>query len=203
MSDVENRLFGVVAGLPIDFVAECLGEPRTRLVTGAFKDQPVVDPEAWVDELLRGAVVVDRARPPAPVNRKISRHLDDEPFLCIRSFEWRFPMLREELANLRRKAGWRGAIDLRVYASGPNGGLGLHTDERHAFVVQLAGVKYWTVSEEVENATNRRTVRRFTPFDEFVVVPGDLMFLPARLAHSTRSSVTSMACNIAFTPATS
>lgn len=106
--------------------------------------------------------------------------------VCIRSIEPTLPEASRLVARIRQLLGWRGIVDLRVYASDAGAGFDLHSDQRSSFVLQLFGTKRWKVTDKsLENG-------------ELFVSQGDVFFIPAGTFHETRSESMSVALNISF-----
>ena len=77
--------------------------------------------------------------------------------------------------------------DVMVSYAPPGGGVGPHFDSYDVFLLQGEGRRRWRISRQrdlslVENAP-LRVLRRFRPAREWVVQPGDLLYLPPRCAH--------------------
>jgi 50S ribosomal protein L16 3-hydroxylase len=77
--------------------------------------------------------------------------------------------------------------DLMVSYAVPGGGVGPHFDSYDVFLLQGAGRRRWQVSEqadlELDPRAPLRILRRFRPQDGWVLAPGDLLYLPPRIAH--------------------
>jgi 50S ribosomal protein L16 3-hydroxylase len=77
--------------------------------------------------------------------------------------------------------------DLMVSYAPRGGGVGPHFDSYDVFLLQGEGRRRWQVSRQrdlalVEGAP-LRILRRFRPAREWVLQPGDLLYLPPRCAH--------------------
>ncbi|MEW6313737.1 MAG: cupin domain-containing protein [Pseudomonadota bacterium] len=77
--------------------------------------------------------------------------------------------------------------DLMVSYAPPGGGVGPHFDSYDVFLLQGMGRRRWQVGaqrdmELVEDAPIR-VLRRFQPEQEWVLEPGDMLYLPPRYAH--------------------
>ncbi len=78
--------------------------------------------------------------------------------------------------------------DVMVSLAPPGGGVGPHFDSYDVFLIQGHGTRRWEVSEQddlelVEDAP-LRILKRFTPQQSWVLEPGDMLYLPPRLAHN-------------------
>src|SRR5512134_705390 len=77
--------------------------------------------------------------------------------------------------------------DLMVSFAPDGGGVGPHFDSYDVFLLQGPGRRRWRISaqenrELVPNAP-LRILRRFRPEQEWVLEPGDMLYLPPRYAH--------------------
>jgi 50S ribosomal protein L16 3-hydroxylase len=77
--------------------------------------------------------------------------------------------------------------DLMVSYAPPGGGVGPHFDSYDVFLLQGGGERRWRISAQrdltlVEDAP-LKILRRFRPQREWLVKPGDLLYLPPRYAH--------------------
>ena len=77
--------------------------------------------------------------------------------------------------------------DVMVSFAPPGGGVGPHFDSYDVFLLQGAGTRRWRISGQrdlslVDDAP-LRILRRFRPAREWVVQPGDLLYLPPRCPH--------------------
>lgn len=81
---------------------------------------------------------------------------------------------------------WR-RDDLLVSVAAPGGGVGPHVDAYDVFLVQGRGRRRWQVAQGGGRALRRgldlAVLRRFVPEAEWVLEPGDLLYLPPGLAH--------------------
>ncbi len=77
--------------------------------------------------------------------------------------------------------------DLMVSFAPAGGGVGPHFDSYDVFLLQGLGHKRWQVSSQDDRAllpdAPLRLLCRFTPEQEWVLGPGDMLYLPPRLAH--------------------
>jgi len=77
--------------------------------------------------------------------------------------------------------------DVMVSYAVPGGGVGPHFDSYDVFLLQASGTRRWRVAAQrdlrlVEGAP-LRILARFRPTREWIVAPGDLLYLPPRYAH--------------------
>jgi len=92
--------------------------------------------------------------------------------------------------------------DVMVSYAPPGGGVGPHFDSYDVFLLQLSGVRRWRVSSQrdlslVEDAP-LRILRRFRASQEWLLHPGDMLYLPPRCAHDGIAVTECMTCSIGF-----
>lgn len=83
--------------------------------------------------------------------------------------------------------GWR-IDDLMVSYAAPGGGVGPHTDQYDVFLLQGLGRRRWAIQTQLEaprwhTHTALRVLRNFSAGHEWVLAPGDLLYLPPGVAH--------------------
>lgn len=77
--------------------------------------------------------------------------------------------------------------DLMISVAGPDGGIGAHVDSYDVFLLQAAGRRRWEVSETADPAlvpnVPLKILRNFRPEHDWVLEPGDMLYLPPGVAH--------------------
>jgi len=77
--------------------------------------------------------------------------------------------------------------DVMVSYAAPGGGVGPHFDSYDVFLIQGAGRRRWRIARkkafECETQTPLRLIRDFVPDVEYVLEPGDLLYLPPGWGH--------------------
>lgn len=78
--------------------------------------------------------------------------------------------------------------DVMVSLAPPGGGVGPHFDSYDVFLIQGRGTRRWEISaqDDLELVPDAplRILRRFRPSQSWVLEPGDMLYLPPRLAHN-------------------
>lgn len=92
--------------------------------------------------------------------------------------------------------------DVMVSLAPPGGGVGPHFDSYDVFLIQGLGTRRWEVSDQddlelVEDAP-LRILKRFRPSQSWVLEPGDMLYLPPRLAHNGVALSECMTWSIGF-----
>ncbi len=77
--------------------------------------------------------------------------------------------------------------DLMVSLAAPGGGVGPHFDSYDVFLLQGSGRRRWRYGRQDDLALKPglplKILRRFTPEHDFVLGPGDMLYLPPAYAH--------------------
>ncbi len=106
--------------------------------------------------------------------------------LLVQDVEKHYPPLRRLLAAFDFLPRWR-IDDLMVSVAGPGGSVGPHVDQYDVFLLQAGGRRRWRIAEqfdpELEPDCELNVLRRFTAEQEWVLEPGDLLYLPPGVAH--------------------
>ncbi len=92
--------------------------------------------------------------------------------------------------------------DLMVSYATDGGGVGPHVDSYDVFLLQAFGRRRWRISRQqdfrlIEGAP-LRILADFRPTDEFVLDPGDLLYLPPGVAHEGTALGECITCSIGF-----
>ena len=78
--------------------------------------------------------------------------------------------------------------DLMVSLASPSGGVGPHFDSYDVFLLQGMGERHWQISTQTDltliDDLPLKILRRFTPEQEWVLAPGDMLYLPPHCAHN-------------------
>jgi len=92
--------------------------------------------------------------------------------------------------------------DVMVSYAAPGGGVGPHFDSYDVFLVQCRGRRRWRVSTQHDlrlvDGAPLKILRHFEPAAEFVLDPGDLLYLPPRYAHEGVALDECVTCSIGF-----
>ncbi len=84
--------------------------------------------------------------------------------------------------------GWR-IDDVMVSYASDGGGVGPHFDRYDVFLIQGLGQRRWRIGGRCDAATplrphdDLRLLAAFDPVEEWVLMPGDMLYLPPGIAH--------------------
>lgn len=106
--------------------------------------------------------------------------------LLVQGVERALPEAWKLLQEFASIPYWR-LDDLMVSYAPAGGGVGPHFDSYDVFLLQGGGSRRWQVSQQRDLALREgaplKLLRRFRPQQEWVLHPGDLLYLPPRCAH--------------------
>jgi 50S ribosomal protein L16 3-hydroxylase len=106
--------------------------------------------------------------------------------LLVQDVDKWVPELGRLLEPLRFLPDWR-IDDIMISFAAPGGSVGPHTDQYDVFLLQAQGRRRWQLSEHFDPAlqpdVDLKILEHFTPKQEFVVEPGDVLYLPPNVAH--------------------
>ena len=77
--------------------------------------------------------------------------------------------------------------DIMISLASQQGGVGPHFDSYDVFLLQAKGQRRWRISQQKDLSLVPdipcKILRHFQPDDEFVLEPGDMLYLPPHVAH--------------------
>ncbi len=96
--------------------------------------------------------------------------------------------VRALLDRFRFLPAWR-VDDIMISYATPGGSVGAHVDQYDVFLLQALGQRRWQVDDapdaprEFREDAELKLLQRFTPSDEWVLEPGDMLYLPPGVPH--------------------
>ncbi|WP_286262406.1 MULTISPECIES: cupin domain-containing protein [unclassified Polynucleobacter] len=106
--------------------------------------------------------------------------------LLIQGMEARHPTAAHVLSWFRFIPDAR-LDDLMISIAGIGGGVGPHVDSYDVFLIQMEGRRRWRISGQTDLSLRPdlplKILARFKPEQEWVLEPGDLLYLPPNIAH--------------------
>jgi len=121
--------------------------------------------------------------------------------LLVQDVDKWVPEIAELLVPFRFIPDWR-IDDIMVSFAAPGGSVGPHTDQYDVFLLQAEGRRRWQLSEHFDPALvcdiDLKILEHFSPEQEFVVEPGDLLYLPPNVAHYGLALDSAMTLSIGF-----
>ena len=109
--------------------------------------------------------------------------------LLVQAVDHHVPDVAALLAPFRFIPNWR-IDDVMVSYAVDGGGVGAHFDQYDVFLVQGLGQRRWQIGAACDAGTALlphdalRLLAHFEPVDEWVLGPGDMLYLPPGIAHN-------------------
>jgi len=162
-----------IAGLACDELAEA------RLVTGCYPEN------RWT--VRHG-----------PFERAELTGLPDSNWtLLVQDVEKHYPPLRGLLDSFRFLPSWR-IDDVMASVAAPGGSVGPHVDQYDVFLLQAAGSRRWQITARFDEGLlpdcELKVLQRFVPEQEWILQPGDILYLPPGVAHHGVATSDSRLC---------
>ncbi|HEV3105392.1 MAG TPA: cupin domain-containing protein [Trinickia sp.] len=92
--------------------------------------------------------------------------------------------------------------DLMISYATDGGGVGPHFDSYDVFLMQVQGKRRWRISAQTDLALEPglplKVLQHFEPQEEWVLEPGDMLYLPPHIAHDGIAVGECMTCSIGF-----
>jgi len=108
--------------------------------------------------------------------------------LLIQAVDLWVPEVAELLNYFDFLPSWR-VDDIMVSYAEDGGNVGPHFDHYDVFLLQGEGKRRWQIGGEcneddlAESTDRLKLLNKFTVFDEWVLNPGDILYLPPKIAH--------------------
>ena len=137
-----------------------------------------------------------------PLNNQDFNDLPDKNWtLLVTDVEKHVPEARTLIDRFRFIPDWR--IDDLMISYAPEGGsVGPHTDAYDVFLIQTYGQRRWMINSDYDDAcldgTELRILARFTAAEDWVLNPGDMLYLPPNIAHYGIALNECMTCSVGF-----
>lgn len=113
---------------------------------------------------------------------------DKKWMLVVNDVEKNLPQLKGMLTPFDFIAHWR-LDDLQVSLGEDEGTVGAHWDDYDVFLIQGMGQKKWQISyspvseDDFMKGVDIRLIEDFKVDEEWIVEPGDMLYLPPRIGH--------------------
>ncbi|MBU9549393.1 cupin domain-containing protein [Burkholderia multivorans] len=92
--------------------------------------------------------------------------------------------------------------DLMISYATNGGGVGPHFDSYDVFLLQVEGRRRWRIGAQqdlsLQAGVPLKILANFEPTDEWVLEPGDMLYLPPHIAHDGVAEGECMTCSIGF-----
>ncbi|MEK6423261.1 MAG: cupin domain-containing protein [Burkholderia gladioli] len=92
--------------------------------------------------------------------------------------------------------------DLMISYATDGGGVGPHFDSYDVFLLQVHGKRRWRIGAQTDLSLREdlplKVLEHFEPTEEWVLEPGDMLYLPPHIAHDGIAEGECMTCSIGF-----
>jgi 50S ribosomal protein L16 3-hydroxylase len=106
--------------------------------------------------------------------------------LLVQDVEKHYPPLQEILKHFDFLPTWR-LDDLMVSYATPEGSVGPHVDQYDVFLLQVQGQRLWQIATDFDPELLEHcplnVLAHFEPEQEWILKPGDMLYLPPGVAH--------------------
>ncbi len=109
--------------------------------------------------------------------------------LLVQAVDHHVPTVADLLASFAFIPNWR-VDDVMVSYAADGGGVGPHFDQYDVFLIQGLGQRRWQIGGRCDDATallphdDLRLLAAFEPVEEWLLDPGDILYLPPGIAHN-------------------
>ena len=123
--------------------------------------------------------------------------------LLVQAVDQLVPEVAELIEHFRFLPNWR-IDDVMVSFAAPGGGVGPHFDNYDVFLLQAHGQRKWRIGQVCDGDSpmlphaDLRILSEFHGTDEWVLEPGDMLYLPPKLAHFGTAEDACMTYSVGF-----
>ncbi|MBT8126542.1 MAG: cupin domain-containing protein [Gammaproteobacteria bacterium] len=121
--------------------------------------------------------------------------------LLVTDVDKHVPAARALIDRFRFIPDWR--IDDLMISYAPEGGsVGPHSDAYDVFLIQALGQRRWMINSDFDETclddTELRILQHFDAAEDWVLDPGDMLYLPPNIAHYGIALNDCMTCSVGF-----
>ena len=174
-------------------------QKKPLLMRQALPDfQSPIDPDELaglaLEEEVESRLVIEQGERPWELRRgpfaedAFSTLPEREWTLLVQAVDQFVPEVGELLENFRFLPSWR-IDDVMVSYAAPGGSVGPHFDNYDVFLLQGHGQRHWKIGQMCDSDSplikhaDLRILADFEGTEEWTLEPGDMLYLPPRLAH--------------------
>ena len=162
-----------------------------------------------LEEEVESRLVIEQGESPwelrrGPFGEDTYQNLPERDWtLLVQAVDQLVPEVAELVEHFRFLPNWR-IDDVMVSFAAPGGGVGPHFDNYDVFLLQAHGQRRWRVGQMCDRDSpmlqhaDLRILADFEATDEWVLEPGDMLYLPPRLAHFGTAENACMTYSLGF-----
>ena len=162
-----------------------------------------------LEEEVESRLVIEHGETPwelrrGPFSEETYQNLPERDWtLLVQAVDQLVPEVAELIEHFRFLPNWR-IDDVMVSFAAPGGGVGPHFDNYDVFLLQAHGQRRWRVGQMCDSESKMlkhadlRILADFQGTDEWVLEPGDMLYLPPRLAHFGTAEDACMTYSLGF-----
>ena len=162
-----------------------------------------------LEEEVESRLVIEHGESPwelrrGPFNEETYQQLPERDWtLLVQAVDQLVPEVSELIEHFRFLPNWR-IDDVMVSFAAPGGGVGPHFDNYDVFLLQAHGQRRWRLGQMCDGESpvlphaDLRILADFQGTDEWVLEPGDMLYLPPRLAHFGTAEDACMTYSLGF-----
>ncbi|MBG0841199.1 cupin domain-containing protein [Ectopseudomonas toyotomiensis] len=162
-----------------------------------------------LEEEVESRLVIEHGERPwelqrGPLNEDTFQDLPEHDWtLLVQAVDQFVPEVAELLEDFKFLPKWR-IDDLMISFAAPGGGVGPHFDNYDVFLLQAHGHRRWQIGQMCDADSpllphaDLKILAQFEPTDEWVLAPGDMLYLPPCLAHCGTAEDDCMTYSVGF-----
>ena len=162
-----------------------------------------------LEEEVESRLVIEHGERPwelqrGPFNEDTFKDLPERDWtLLVQAVDQFVPEVAELLEDFKFLPKWR-IDDLMISFAAPGGGVGPHFDNYDVFLLQAHGHRRWQIGQMCDADSpllphaDLKILAQFEPTDEWVLAPGDMLYLPPCLAHCGTAEDDCMTYSVGF-----
>ncbi|VXC51955.1 cupin domain-containing protein [Pseudomonas sp. 8O] len=162
-----------------------------------------------LEEEVESRLVIEHGERPwelqrGPFNEDTFQDLPERGWtLLVQAVDQFVPEVAELLEGFKFLPKWR-IDDLMISFAAPGGGVGPHFDNYDVFLLQAHGHRRWQIGQMCDADSpllphaDLKILAQFEPTDEWVLAPGDMLYLPPCLAHCGTAEDDCMTYSVGF-----
>lgn len=214
MSTPFNTPLEILGGISADVFLRDYWQKKPLLIRQAIPDfvSPLDGNDLAglsLEEMVESRIVLEHGETPWQLKQG---PFDDDTYSSLPERDWTLlvqavdqfsPEVAEVLEHFTFLPNWR-IDDVMISFAVPGGSVGPHYDNYDVFLLQAEGKRSWKIGQMCDNESlilnhpDLRILEEFEQTDEWVLEPGDMLYLPPRLAHWGIAQTDCMTWSVGF-----